>query len=218
LNPSNGEHLNNSDENYESLIIENKKIIHQLGAPKARNKRIIKAQSSLKSTTESSFSDKRESGVEKSIVSDSTVLVKPIEKVISINTKGFTLLPSTVFGTSLNAIIQHTGQPLPNRILEAMKYIRKIAQNEVGIFRKNGVKTRINKLKESINRNESINYQSSDYTPFDIADTIKLYFRELPECLITNKLSDILLSNYDSNFFLIFSAEIFFPILIFQSV
>ena len=97
--------------------------------------------------------------------------------------------------------MQHTGQPLPHRILEAMKYLRKIAQYEIGVFRKNGVKTRINKLKELINRNESINFQSSEFTPFDIADTIKLYFRELPECLITNKLSDILLSNYDSKYY-----------------
>jgi len=104
----------------------------------------------------------------------------------------------TVFGVPLSKIIQQSGQALPQRILEAMKFIRKIAQQEVGIFRKNGVKTRITKLKELIDKNESINFQSSDYTVFDIADMIKLYFRELPECLLTNKLSDILLTHYKS--------------------
>ena len=107
---------------------------------------------------------------------------------------------TTVFGLPLSTIMQHTGQPLPQRIIEAMKFIRKIAPNEIGIFRKNGNKSRINKLKEYININEKICFNSDELTVFDIADTIKLYFRELPECLITNKLSDILLPNYSSNF------------------
>ena len=184
---SNDESINSSNENYENLIIENKKIQNQLGAPKSKKNK----NNLLKSNT----SEKMKG--EKSSIIDSGPN-RPIEKVILINTKGFASTPATVFGTALNAIMQHTGQPLPNRILEALRIIRKKATNEVGIFRKNGVKTRINKLKESINRNESIDYQSSDYSVFDIADMIKLYFRELPECLITNKLSDILLSNYDS--------------------
>jgi hypothetical protein len=109
--------------------------------------------------------------------------------------------PTSVFGVPLSAIMQHTGQPLPQSILEAMKYLRKVAANEVGIFRKSGVKSRINKLKESIDKNEFISFDSTpELTVFDIADTIKLYFRELPECLITNKLSDILLSSYSSNY------------------
>ncbi len=103
-----------------------------------------------------------------------------------------------VFGVPLSTIIQQTGQALPQRILEAMRFIRKIAQQEVGIFRKNGVKTRITKLKELIDKNECIHFQSSDFTVFDVADMIKLYFRELPECLLTNKLSDILLTHYNS--------------------
>lgn len=104
-----------------------------------------------------------------------------------------------IFGASLSTIMQWTGQPLPQTILEAMRYIRKVSSNEVGLFRKNGNKARINRLKEMINNGEPINFQASDeITPFDISDTIKLYFRELPECLITNKLSEILLANYTS--------------------
>lgn len=172
-----------------------------MGAPNER-KRASKG-SSFRNTETSVSEIKRD---EKSVnLTDSNQSYKVMEKVVTINTKSFSSMPSTVFGTSLTAIMQHTGQPLPHRILEAMKHLRKIAQNEIGVFRKNGVKTRINKLKDSINRNESIDYQSSEYTPFDIADTIKLYFRELPECLITNKLSDILLSNYDSKSLIIFN-------------
>lgn len=107
-------------------------------------------------------------------------------------------LPRThvVFGVTLSSIMQQTGQPLPQPILEAMRYLRKISPNEVGIFRKNGVKTRINRLKEAIDSNEPVSFPSNDFSVFDVADTVKLYFRELPECLITNKLSDVLLTNY----------------------
>lgn len=120
-------------------------------------------------------------------------------KISSPVNKNQSSMSTAVFGVPLSTIMQHTGQPLPQRILEAMRFIRKISPNEVGIFRKNGNKARINKLKESIDKNEPICFLSSDeITVFDIADTIKLYFRELPECLITNKLSDILLTNYTS--------------------
>ncbi len=105
------------------------------------------------------------------------------------------------FSLPLNVIMQLSGQPLPQQILEAMRLVRRAAPNEVGIFRKNGNKARINKIKELIDKNESVNFQTSDLSIFDIADTIKLYFRELPECLITNKLSNILLSNYTSKEF-----------------
>ena len=102
-----------------------------------------------------------------------------------------------MFGLPLYIILQRTGQPLPQKIIESMKILRKFGSRAIGIFRKNGVKTRINKLKDTIDKNEEINLNSF-YTLYDIADMIKLYFRELPECLITNKLSDILLTNYDS--------------------
>lgn len=100
-----------------------------------------------------------------------------------------------VFGLSLEIIMQRTGQPLPQKIIEGMKILRKVAPRAVGIFRKNGVKTRIKRLKEAIDSNEEFKFQKT-FTIFDIADMIKLYFRELPECLITNKLSDVVLTNY----------------------
>ncbi len=105
---------------------------------------------------------------------------------------------SVVFGLPLHIIMQRTGQPLPQKIIESMKLLRKLGPRAIGIFRKNGVKTRINRLKDAIDKNEDVNFNLF-YTLYDIADMIKLYFRQLPECLMTNKLSDILLANYDSN-------------------
>lgn len=106
---------------------------------------------------------------------------------------------TVVFGLPLHIILQRTGQPLPQKIIEAMKILRKLAPRAIGIFRKNGVKTRINRLREAIDNNEEFNFHLF-YTLYDIADMIKLYFRLLPECLITNKLSDILLANYSSKY------------------
>ena len=37
----------------------------------------------------------------------------------------------------------------------------------------------------------------SEYSSYEIADVIKLYFRELPEPLLTTKLSEALLSSYE---------------------
>ena len=105
-----------------------------------------------------------------------------------------------VFGLPLSMILQRTGQPLPQKIIEAMKILRKLAPRALGIFRNNGVKTRINRLKDAIDSNEDFNFHLF-YTLYDIADMIKLYFRALPECLITNKLSDVLLTNYNSGSF-----------------
>jgi hypothetical protein len=107
-------------------------------------------------------------------------------------------MSNIVFGVPLSLIMQRTGQPLPQQIIETMKILRRLAPRTVGVFRKNGVKTRINHLKNSIDANDDINFHLF-YTSYDIADLLKLYLRELPECLITNRLSDILLANYESN-------------------
>ena len=204
----------------ESVVIGNKKISHQLGAqigthPSSGVVTRKRRKASLKKLEKHLFSYSIESKTNphpnfesisslndlqpenKESASQNTLSDKQAKPLPNPPTKTNTAI---VFGVPLNIIMQRTGQPLPQHILEAMRFIRKLAPSEIGIFRKNGNKARINKLKESMNKNENIVFQSDDITPFDIADTIKLYFRELPECLITNKLSDILLTNYLSNF------------------
>lgn len=211
----------------DNVIIDTKKISHQLGAQigshptneivSSRKRRKSKLKNLedqlllheklniLPKSSSNLFQDSEilggESGTAKQLSANTTTATE--YKNVNDNLKNTIFNNSNkatrvVFGVPLSTIIQQTGQALPQRILEAMKFIRKIAQQEVGIFRKNGVKTRITKLKELIDKNEPINFQNSDFTVFDVADMIKLYFRELPECLLTNKLSDILLTNYNS--------------------
>ena len=40
----------------------------------------------------------------------------------------------------------------------------------------------------------SENISFEELQAYDVADLVKQYFRELPECLLTNKLSDIFIS------------------------
>ncbi|XP_050716150.1 rho GTPase-activating protein 7-like isoform X2 [Eriocheir sinensis] len=94
-----------------------------------------------------------------------------------------------VFGVPLQVVAQRTGQPLPPGIQAALQYLRATSLDQVGIFRKPGVRSRIQKLRELHENNEDIVYSS--FGTCDIADMVKTYFRELPEVLLTNKLSEM---------------------------
>ena len=211
----------------ESVIIDTKKISHQLGARigehptstdlNSGRKRRLKSKAALKKLEQELVNEKSHMSASRQCIQENESSMNPActsstssrseqisEHQIS-RTSRLKLaaneskpLNQAVFGVALSSIMQRTGQPLPCQVLQAMKFIRRIAQQEVGIFRKNGVKTRINRLKELIDKSEPICFDANEFTVFDVADTIKLYFRELPECLLTNKLSDILLTNYNS--------------------
>lgn len=55
-----------------------------------------------------------------------------------------------VFGVPLLVVLQRTGQPLPQCMLRAMRCLRRTALDAVGIFRKSGVRSRIQKLRDQI--------------------------------------------------------------------
>lgn len=100
----------------------------------------------------------------------------------------FCELDKTIFGVPLTITLQRTGQPLPRNIEEALRWLQETGADQVGIFRKPGVKSRIQALRNLVETNEGIDYNDQQY--YDVADMIKQYFRELPEALLTNKLSE----------------------------
>ncbi|GAB6028696.1 hypothetical protein CHUAL_004520 [Chamberlinius hualienensis] len=100
-----------------------------------------------------------------------------------------------VFGVPLVVVLQRTGQPIPPSIQSSIRYIRKCAMDSVGIFRKSGVRSRIQKLKNLHEANPS-NVVYDEQQPYDVADLLKQYFRELPEALLTNKMSETFISIY----------------------
>nr|XP_014424200.1 rho GTPase-activating protein 7 isoform X2 [Pelodiscus sinensis] len=100
-----------------------------------------------------------------------------------------------VFGVPLPINVQRTGQPLPQSIQQAMRYLRSHCLDQVGLFRKSGVKSRIQALRQmNESSTDCVNYEGQ--SAYDVADMLKQYFRDLPEPLMTNKLSETFLQIY----------------------
>ncbi|XP_070502714.1 rho GTPase-activating protein 7 isoform X3 [Chironomus tepperi] len=100
-----------------------------------------------------------------------------------------------VFGVPFSVILQKTGHTLPKGIQAALTWLKINALDQVGIFRKSGVKSRIAKLKTSIDQtDENIIKIFEDQQAYDVADVVKQYFRDLPESLLTTKLCDTFVS------------------------
>lgn len=104
-----------------------------------------------------------------------------------------------MFGVPLLLSLQRSGQALPKCIQVALKWLRANALDQVGLFRKSGVRSRIQTLKAMTeNQGETINYDG--HQAYDVADMVKQYFRELPEALLTNKLSETFISIFQREF------------------
>ncbi|XP_058543741.1 stAR-related lipid transfer protein 13 isoform X2 [Neofelis nebulosa] len=101
----------------------------------------------------------------------------------------------TVFGVPLIVHVQRTGQPLPQSIQQALRYLRSNCLDQVGLFRKSGVKSRIHALRQ-MNESFPENVSYEDQSAYDVADMVKQFFRDLPEPLFTNKLSETFLHIY----------------------
>uniref|UniRef100_A0A8C6U0S0 Rho GTPase-activating protein 7 n=1 Tax=Neogobius melanostomus TaxID=47308 RepID=A0A8C6U0S0_9GOBI len=103
-----------------------------------------------------------------------------------------------VFGVPLQVIVQRTGQPLPQGIQQAMRYLRNHCLDQVGLFRKSGVKSRIQALRQMNEASGAdgggVSYEGQ--SAYDVADMLKQYFRDLPEPLLTSKLSETFLQIY----------------------
>ncbi|NXS12418.1 RHG07 protein, partial [Neodrepanis coruscans] len=100
-----------------------------------------------------------------------------------------------VFGVPLLLNVQRTSHPLPNGILQALDYLRNHFLDQVGLFRKSGVKSRILSLRE-MNETNPNNVCYEGQSAFDVADMVKQYFRDLPEPIFTSRLCESFLHIY----------------------
>ncbi|XP_067113012.1 stAR-related lipid transfer protein 8 isoform X2 [Osmerus mordax] len=91
--------------------------------------------------------------------------------------------------------VQRTGQPLPQSIQQAMRYLRSQCLGKVGIFRKSGVKSRIQTLRQ-LNEHSPDHVTYQGQSAYDVADLLKQYFRDLPEPVLTSKLTETFLQIY----------------------
>ncbi|XP_038604414.1 stAR-related lipid transfer protein 8 [Tachyglossus aculeatus] len=101
----------------------------------------------------------------------------------------------SVFGVPPIVHVQRTGQPLPQSIQQAMRYLRGQCRHQVGVFRRSGVKSRIEALRR-LNEASPDHVSYAGQSPYDVADLLKQYFRDLPEPLFTSKLGDSFLRIY----------------------
>lgn len=66
---------------------------------------------------------------------------------------------------------------------------------QLGLFRKPGVKSRIQYLREMI-ESDPDGFSFKGQSAFDVADMVKQYFRDLPEPIFTSKLCETFLHIY----------------------
>ncbi|XP_042682536.1 rho GTPase-activating protein 7-like isoform X2 [Centrocercus urophasianus] len=116
-----------------------------------------------------------------------------IPKSKKINTSDYK--DKNVFGVPLLLNVQRTNHPLPIGILQALDYLRSHFLDQVGLFRKSGVRSRILSLRE-MNETRSNNVCYEGQSAFDVADMVKQYFRDLPEPIFTSRLCESFLHIY----------------------
>ncbi|CAL1573377.1 unnamed protein product [Knipowitschia caucasica] len=109
--------------------------------------------------------------------------------------KGTEVKGSRVFGVPLLVNMQQTGEPLPPSVLRAMVYLRNECLDQMGLFRKSGLKSRIQALREQLESGPD-QLSFSGLCAFDVADLIKQYLRDLPEPLLSSKLNHTFLDIY----------------------
>lgn len=104
-----------------------------------------------------------------------------------------TIIP--LFGCDIMSLEQFNklGLILPPIIDSIVDYILVNGVNSIGIFRKSGVKSRILSLKQRIEANQNVKFkelnQNNEFSIYDIADLVKMWFRELrPLPLMTKEL------------------------------
>ncbi|XP_041864808.1 stAR-related lipid transfer protein 13 isoform X1 [Melanotaenia boesemani] len=101
----------------------------------------------------------------------------------------------SVFGVPLIVHVQRCGFPLPLCLQQALIHLRTHCLDQVGLFRKSGVKSRIQALRQQCELSpDCVSYE--DQSAYDVADMVKQFFRDLPEPLLTNKLGETFLHIY----------------------
>lgn len=94
-----------------------------------------------------------------------------------------------VFGVKISVVTKRERSKVPYIVRQCVEEVEKRGIDEIGIYRISGVATDIQALKAAFDANtKDILVMLSDMDINAIAGTLKLYFRELPEPLLTDRL------------------------------
>uniref|UniRef100_A0A8C8RQ67 StAR related lipid transfer domain containing 13 n=1 Tax=Pelusios castaneus TaxID=367368 RepID=A0A8C8RQ67_9SAUR len=145
---------------------------------------------SLSESEATGIRDRRDSGVGASLTRPNRAVPKFMKRMKVPDYKD-----KNVFGVPLIVHVQRTGQPLPQSMQQALRYLRSNCLDQVGLFRKSGVRSRIQALRQ-MNESSPDNVSYEDQSAYDVADMVKQFFRDLPEPLLTSKLGETFLHIY----------------------
>eukprot|EP01132_Coremiostelium_polycephalum_P004542 gene4542-5658_t len=104
-----------------------------------------------------------------------------------------------LFGAPLVDImaIQKKSHPdikIPLFLYNGFRYIIQNGLEIEGIFRIAGTKDRVKQLQTQLDRGDNIDFHTNKVDPVDLADLMKIYFRELPDCLLQSDQYDHFIS------------------------
>ncbi|KAG5286342.1 hypothetical protein AALO_G00013780 [Alosa alosa] len=85
-----------------------------------------------------------------------------------------------LFGRDFSSVLQGSSDSIPFIIKKCILEIEKRALKMKGIYRVNGVKTRVEKLCQAFENGKDL-VELSQASPHDISNVLKLYLRQLPE-------------------------------------
>ncbi|XP_027006229.1 rho GTPase-activating protein 45 [Tachysurus fulvidraco] len=85
-----------------------------------------------------------------------------------------------LFGRDFSQVLQGDSEGVPFIIKKCIQEIEKRALSMKGIYRVNGVKTRVEKLCQAFENGKEL-VELSQASPHDISNVLKLYLRQLPE-------------------------------------
>ena len=90
------------------------------------------------------------------------------------------LKPGRVFGIPLDSDV-----PIPPIIRESITFLNHIGPKRKGIYRVSGNTKAINKLIGAFTKGKTVKFEPSSIDPFALASVLKVWFRMLPDPLIT---------------------------------
>ena len=106
-----------------------------------------------------------------------------------------------VFGLSLEQLQRIYRRPLPPAVLALMRHLLATCEREeaVGIFRRAGNRGHVRALRAALESSGDGSVGESlapEFNVYDVADVLKQFFREIPDCLLTSKLSEAVINIY----------------------
>jgi len=123
-----------------------------------------------------------------------------VDVEIEFSVKPYTLpsIKTKVFGVSLAQLLgreDHQGKSVPNFLVSAVDIIKQHGASLEGIFRISGSASELHSMKSEIDAGTPLTFDPSTDNIHNVSGLLKLYFRELPEPLLTYEHCDEFVTN-----------------------